>query len=478
MKNRYIVLFFLLFTSFSLFSQNNYKIDFEIDNYENDTLLLAYFYADRQLIKDTIIADEQGFFTYTGNDTLESGVYILMFFPARDYIQFIINKNEPYFKVKGDYKNLARPQFEGSIDNELFYTYLDFIKELKVRAQEINQNRDEAVLLGKDSLVFDQQLDQLDADVTKYQSDIITKHPQTVTSILIKGNRDVSIPDFDAVGDELQQRRFYYYRDHFFDDIDLGNPSVLLTPFLHTKLERYLDNLTVQMPDSIIVAVDFLLKEMEPSEETWKFYVAHFLNKYGKMQIIGMDAVYVHMVDTYYATGRTPWADEETLVKIIDNANKLRPVLLGKIAPDVTLYTQDEKPVRVHDIESPYIVLMFWAPDCGHCKQSMPLVVDFNEKYKDKGVKTIAICTKHMDKTASCWEFVKEKKLDGLYYNLADKFHRSRFQLKYNIRTTPQVFILDADKKIILKRIAIEKLDEVMGDILSRAENKPAPGID
>ena len=95
MKSTFTV-FILLFWQWTLLmAQPNYSIRFEFDNYSNDTLLLAYFYADRQLIRDTILADEQGHFEYSGTDTLASGVYILMFFPGKEYIQFIVNENEP-----------------------------------------------------------------------------------------------------------------------------------------------------------------------------------------------------------------------------------------------------------------------------------------------------------------------------------------------------------------------------------------------
>lgn len=470
MKNNiWLILLGFLF-SINAFSQSNYSIDFEFENYDSDTLLLAYFYADRQLIRDTVIRDDQGDFTYSGTDTLESGVYILMFFPERDYIQFIVNQNEPEFTVLGDYNNISRPTFRGSKDNELFYGYRDFIQQMKTAAADIGSQRKDAAALKQDTTVFDRQLEGLDDKVLAYQDSLIGNFPNSVTATLIKGNRDVVIPEFEATGKELEQLRFYYYRDHYFDHIDLGDPTVLRTPFLHNKLERYLDNLTVQIPDSLMVAVDYLLKQMEPSMETWKFYVAHFLNKYGKMQIIGMDAVYVHIVDTYYATGRTPWADEETLEKIIDNANKLRPILIGKIAPDVTLYKKDETPVRIHDIESPYTILVFWASDCGHCKKAVPMLIDFDKKFRDRGVMTVSICTKHLEKTAECWEFIDEHALGSLPYNLVDQYHKSRFQIKYNVRSTPQVFILDENKEIILKRIAIEKLEEVMEDILARAD--------
>ena len=150
----------------------------------------------------------------------------------------------------------------------------------------------------------------------------------------------------------------------------------------------------------------------------------------------------------------------------------MRHVLLGKVAPDITVFTEDNQPVRLHEIECEYMVLVFWAPDCGHCKKSMSDIVAFHEKFKDKGVETVAICTKAMDKTASCWEFVKDKGMDVLKYNLADQYYKSRFQVKYNIRTTPKIFILNKDKEIVLKRLASEKLEDAMTDIIKMDQER------
>ena len=45
-----------------------------------------------------------------------------------------------------------------------------------------------------------------------------------------------------------------------------------------------------------------------------------------------MDAVYVHIVKNYYAKGLAPWTEEDQLKKIVKNAEKLEPLLIGKTA--------------------------------------------------------------------------------------------------------------------------------------------------
>ena len=77
----------------------------------------------------------------------------------------------------------------------------------------------------------------------------------------------------------------------------------------------------------------------------------------------------------------------------------------------------------------------------------------------------LAICTKHRDKEPSCWEAVEEKGMD-LWINASDVNHISRFKSKYNVETTPSIFILDEERKIIMKRIGAQHLDEVMQEII------------
>ncbi len=47
-----------------------------------------------------------------------------------------------------------------------------------------------------------------------------------------------------------------------------------------------------------------------------------------------------------------------------------------------------------------------------------------------------------------------------------DPYHQSRYKILYNINSTPQIFILDKDKNILVKRIGSEQLEEVMENIL------------
>ncbi|MBK6784898.1 MAG: DUF5106 domain-containing protein [Saprospiraceae bacterium] len=169
--------------------------------------------------------------------------------------------------------------------------------------------------------------------VQKEQNDIIAKYPGSVLALLLKANIEPVIPEFEGSDEEKQRKRYFYYKSRYFDNIDFFHPAILRTPFLYQKVNYYLTKLTPQSPDSIIIAVDYILKKVEHNPEMYRYFLADLLNKYAQLKIVGHDALYVHLVDKYYTKGKAHWVDEETLDKMKENANDLRPILIGKKCP-------------------------------------------------------------------------------------------------------------------------------------------------
>ena len=460
---QYLILTFLFITSLA-FGQHD--IEFTFNDYENDTLVVGYYLGDKQLVHDTLFADKPGKFVMKGDSTLNKGYYLLLTFPDNKIVQFLIDDDQK-FKMETSMNSLEVAKFKGSLENELFSDYVAFLAEQRPKAETLRARIDELAQDDPQRTALMAELDVFDANVEAKQNVIKDKHPNTMTAMLIKSNTSVDFPEFEGDEQEKKVKTWQYYKQHYFDHIDLGNPLTIRTPFLDKRVKYYMKNLTPNHPDSIINSMDYLLKEMKPAEETFRFYLSTFLNEYIQSKIVGMDKVYVHLAENYYDKGLTPWLDEETLATIVENAMDIKPVLIGETAADIQVYLEDETPIKISDIDYEYLVVLFWAPDCGHCKKSMPSIVEFYEEHKDQGVKLLAICTKHRDKTPSCWETLEEKNMTG-FINAADTNHRSQFKVKYNVKTTPKIFILDPDRKILMKNIGGEQLGDVMKELKRR----------
>ncbi|HAN78784.1 MAG TPA: hypothetical protein DCQ31_13990 [Bacteroidales bacterium] len=136
----------------------------------------------------------------------------------------------------------------------------------------------------------------------------------------------------------------------------------------------------------------------------------------------------------------------------------MKPSLIGNIAPDLKLPTADEKFVRISDTEADYTILYFWDVDCGHCAQEIPELNKFYKENKSKKFEIIAIYTQ-LDKQK--WmDFIDKEQFEWI--NCWDPDQVSNMKSLYYINSTPVIYLLDKDKRILLKRITLEVLKQYL----------------
>lgn len=462
-------LFIVLFCAGQLGGQS-YKIKVNIRNYKNDTLLLGYYFGDKQYIKDTAYKSKSGTFTFEGDTILEHGMYIVVTQPDHNFFQILLDDHQK-FSIETSLDSLNEHlKFQGSKLNTDFNDYIDFLSSRRVEADSISkqlrttEDKETQARLKK-------RLEIIDEEVRHRQESTIRQQPTSLLSLIIKWSRDVQIPVFTGLTDqERNQKAFDYYKEHYFDYVDFKDTRNVRIPLFFQKVDRYIQKLTLQHPDSINYSLDIVLQQLVPGSENLKFWLSNALNTYANSKYVGMDGVYVHLVENYYAKGKAPWIDEENLAKMVRDAKALKPLLIDKIAPDIQLFKMDSSTIRLHEVTSPYTVLIFWAPDCGHCKKSMPHVKEFYNKFKSKGVEVMAVCSQiGSDAKKACSEGIEQLHMQELL-NAYDPGHGSRFKLIYDLKTTPQIYILDQNKKILTKKIGAEQLEDIMDKILNMKE--------
>ena len=445
----------------SSYAQSGYQISGQLAGYDQDSIFLGYYFADKQYLIDTSRVVD-GKFEFASTDTLKSGVYLVVMPPDNKFFQIVINEPEPKFSLQGEHGKLEKTiTFTGSADNTLFYENLRYISDLRKVADSLNQKK-EAAPDDQAKAKVQEDIEMLNTEVIAYQKKLVEENPDMLTSVLVKSGFRIDLPTFEGTPEQIQNQQYLHYKRHYFDHVDLGDDRLIRCP-QHTMYDRvnyYLDKLTPKHPDSIAVSMDYLLSKLEPATDAYRTFLIKFLNDYAASKIVGMDAVYVHLVDKYYAQGKAPWVDETQLAKIIGNARDAKPTLIGKTAPDFTVQLRDSSNMRLYDIPSPYTVLIFWAHDCNHCKETMPEMAKFQDDFKDKGITVFSVCTKVLEAEAACWDFVDERKIDNLI-NASDMTGgRSFVRTLYNVRRTPKLFVLDQEKKILTKELNTEQLYE------------------
>jgi peroxiredoxin len=184
---------------------------------------------------------------------------------------------------------------------------------------------------------------------------------------------------------------------------------------------------------------------------------------------MGMEAIFVHLVNTYHAKKETPWIDSTQLYKMVDKAHNLEFSLLGKRAYPVIGADTAGKTVALYDVRAKYTVLIFWDCDCGHCKKEIPqLAKIYHDKLKAKGVEVFAIESEAP--VASWHKFIRENNLDWINVGIADEYQRAVFKKAYDVYSTPTMYVLDENKIIKAKRLGPDQ----MADYIDYLEKQKA----
>lgn len=464
-----IISFLIALLPFSLLAQEGFSLKVQLHNYENDTLLLAYYHGERQLIKDTLFRDhESNQFFISREESLDPGMYLVVMKPDMRFFQLIVDDNEQDLSLEADAESISGSiQFENAPQNTAFFNYLNFLENQRKKADGLREG-DEEDMDEEEKEALRKKLLNIDEEVIEFQNKLTVEFEGQFLGVFLKANRDPQPPEFDGSDSEIRRQRFQYVRKHFFDYLDVTDSRLMRSPVLASRVNHYVDNLIPRHPDSISIELTKILDRMMENEQIFRFFLPHFVNKYARSNIIGMDAVYVHLIDTYYKTGKATWASEEQLKSIVENADRMRPTLIGKTAPDIVLQDRDGQRVRLHELEYDYTILYFWRPDCGHCRRYTPQIVRFMREFEDENIGLVTICTKFTDEVETCWKYIDDTDGTDLFLNLVDPFHRSRFSVLYNVRSTPLLFVLDADKEILSKRLSAEQLFDVVPMLMKR----------
>lgn len=460
-----IALMFLTTAGFG--QQSGYEIELNIDGCAEGNAILAYYYGNKQYIKDSTKVDANGRFVFKGDEALDQGIYIAVMPPDNQFLELVVDADQ-HFKMSSTFADpVEKMKITGNDENVLFYQYRGFLsKQMKKNRPHSDRMKE---LQKEDSLGFKElpeyqklldKMSAVDEEVKNYKNKFIADNPDAFMSKVFLASKDPDIPDAPMLENGRKDSTFQYryFKEHYWDLIDFTDDRILRTPVFHNKLERFMTKTVLQVPDTVIKEASILVEKAKKNQELFKYIVFWITSHFETSKQMGMDAVFVHMAKSYYMTGQAFWADSTTVAKISERARKLSYGLIGKTAPNLIMKDTADKIQILHAVQADYTVAYFWDPDCGHCKKVTPKVADFYHTFKDElGVEVYSVMTNAKEREA--WiEYINENNLDWI--NVEDPEQKTAYKYLYDIYSTPVIYLLDKDKKIIAKRIGADDLEK------------------
>lgn len=452
----------LIIAGTQLYAQN-YKIDVTISDLSDAEIYLGYYYGDKTYVKDTTRLDNKGNGTFEGDSLLPQGVYIVVL-PSKNYFDILVGSDQNFAIETQSTDLIKNMKIKGSDENVAFKTYQEYMmrenkksSELQAKLKELESDSDSAQLIRK-------ELEQMSAQVKNKISDLEKEHQGDLLSVIINVVKNPEIPEIEIPEgannpDSLRWFHSYNYnRAHYFDHIDFSDSRYLRTPVFHNKLNTYFTKILIQDPDTINHYIDVIANKSADDDEMFQYVMRYFINTFQRSNIMGMDKVFVHVAENYYLTDKVDWIDDETVEKLKEQVAKLRFNLIGNVAQNLKMETSTGEYASLYDINAEFTILYFFEPDCGHCKKVTPKIREIYEDFDRSEVDVFAVYTQR-DKDE--WlKYLNDNQFE--WTNVWDPDNLTNFRFFYNIYSTPTIYLLDKDKKIVAKRIGHDTVRNIL----------------
>lgn len=248
--------------------------------------------------------------------------------------------------------------------------------------------------------------------------------------------------------------RAAYLSLHYWDHFDFADTSLVSRPEITEQ--AFVDFLSIlPYTNQAPAAIDTLFRRAATGQEM----LYHF----------------IELSDKYLYEPNSPMHDEElhilVLRALLDNprlsdTDKTRPRYLlemamknrpGDVAADFTVTCRDSRHRQLSGIKADYVLVYFNDPDCEDCHRvkellsSSPVV---NRLLESGRLKLLSVC---VEGKTPAWEKADFPKnwIDGY-----DDGRRLTREQVYDLKAMPTLYLLDAEKRVILKDASFKQVEE------------------
>ncbi len=381
-------------------------------------------------------------------------LYLLL--PGDLNLQMLVDLDQTFTMTTSLNNLLGDMKVDGSIDNQLLYDALKFEEKQRPMLQGVAMKLSVSKPGNPDYLQIKAEQDKLVDERKAFLDKIFKENPNSIFTSYKRAGQNPDLRDcFKPDGSMDTARYTYAYRARFWDGMDFNDERLLYTPVVSKMLERYITELTPQNPDSIVKFAIRLVDRAEGKPEFFKYFANWIVLKYDPKETTLMDpqAVFVNMIERYFTYQKAVWSDSAEVFALQQRAFEMSASLVGKKAPNVQVPGLDGKIYSLYDKKAPYVVVYMWNPDCEHCAEQTPKLVQLYNQMKDKGLDVYGISVNTED---AKWRGAV-KKYGMPWTSVFDPTNKSIYG-KYYVDNTPEIYLLNPDRTIIAKNLQVDQI--------------------
>ena len=451
------------------FSQaQSFKVTLKTPSYKAGLAFLCYHMGKNLNIEDSAEISAKGEVVFSGDRNLPGGIYAIVFPGKRLTFDFFVNK-EKEISIYADSTDLQNVVIKGSAENKIFQQYQKFVVE-KGSLLQSERSSYTSSTNKKDSAYHEARFNGLNKELTDYRDSIMKNKPESMMALFLNAMREPEIIHPTPKTRQDSVENYDYYKAHYWDGISFMDERVIRTPFFLPKLEKYYREIMPQSSDSIIKDLDYRLLFARNNQEMFKFMLNWFTDEYLNPKFMGQDAVFVHLFEKYHSKGVSNWLNEKQMETITKRAYMQMANLIGATAYNMEMVDSSGKRTDLYDQKADFMLLCFWDPSCGHCKEELPRIDSiYRASWKKKGVKIYAVLNDN-EKKKDWVNYIKDHKIgDWIHVYETPEMEKAivdaqkpSYRQLFDVTQTPTLLMLDKDKRIIGKKLSFLQLNDML----------------
>lgn len=258
------------------------------------------------------------------------------------------------------------------------------------------------------------------------------------------------------------KERSEYLLIHYWDSFNFQDTSYIHQPEITEQaIVNYIDIFAHAESDAVVKAVNLTLNKASSDSTGRMFrYVIDMMERYihDPNSPVRNEDAYIPFAE-YIIVSSDPVfteADKEKARFGLEMALKNR---VGDIAADFTYTLASGKTGTMHQLKSEYTLLYFYNPDCNGCAEYTQIMKDSPhlQAFFEQGL--LKILAVYPDEDISLWRS-RLANIPDSWINAYDTKHVLINKKIYDLGAIPTIYLLDKDKRVILKDAQLNKLFE------------------
>lgn len=252
----------------------------------------------------------------------------------------------------------------------------------------------------------------------------------------------------ESISSIRTQEEYIAMIDHFWDDFDFAAGEEIVaydTIDIVNAMSEYVSYIPPRDADSLLRALIHRASQSKPVLEFFGMVAEVVLHDPNSP--LRNDEYYIPVLESILLS---PLLDEYERIAPEYDLEMARKNRIGTQANDFAYTLADGSNHRMHDIEANYTILMFSNPGCPMCREIMEQITSsplLNELTERGDLRTLSL---YPDEDLEAWREHFED-MPTSWIRAYDKGQKLTHERLYNLSAIPALYLLDRDKRVIVK---------------------------